>query len=131
MAAWSLGDVEAMLWSIDLGHLAANFRANGINGKALMSLSQADYTQHLGLTELQARNIIAHLRSLGANPPAVSFSGAYSAAYEQSEKQSQHQQQRSASAQASSSPAAERARQASVRLTHSSVPSTCQHLLSG
>ena len=116
VAAWSVAEVEAMLWSLELGHLAATFRANGINGKALMTLSSADYVQHLGLTELQARNIVAHLRSLGVKSPVASFSGGYGGGYEQREKVSQHQQQRSTPAQPSNSPAVERVRQASFHL---------------
>jgi hypothetical protein len=37
-------------------------RDNGISGRVLVLLEEAEYTQDLGLTHLQAKNILSHLK---------------------------------------------------------------------
>ena len=40
----------------------ARHRDNGISGRVLVLLEEAEYTQDLGLTHLQAKNILSHLK---------------------------------------------------------------------
>ena len=37
-------------------------RANGITGRVLVLLDESEYTQDLGLTHLQAKSVMSHLR---------------------------------------------------------------------
>ena len=59
--AWTVDDVIAYLGSLGLSHVSEPFRANGVDGALLETLSEADLTQELGLTKLQARKVFSRL----------------------------------------------------------------------
>ena len=59
--AWSVSDVVAFLEDLGLGHVAAAFRDNGVDGAFLEKLSARDLEDELGLTRLQARKVLDRL----------------------------------------------------------------------
>ena len=59
--SWRVDDVVAYLRSLELGHLEAAFRANGVDGPFLATLSEEDLVTELGLTRLQARKVMMRL----------------------------------------------------------------------
>jgi hypothetical protein len=59
--SWRVDDVVAYLRSLELGHLEAAFRANGVDGPFPATLSEEDLVTELGLTRLQARKVMMRL----------------------------------------------------------------------
>ena len=59
--AWSIDDVVAYLGRLGLGHVSEAFRANGVDGAFLDTLSEEDLVQELGLSKLQARKVMSRL----------------------------------------------------------------------
>ena len=55
--SWSVGGVVSYLDRISLGCLAESFRANGVDGSFLQTLSEEDLMKELGLTTMQARTV--------------------------------------------------------------------------
>ena len=48
---------------LGLGHVSEAFRANGVDGAFLDTLSEEDLVQELGLSRLQARKVMGRLPS--------------------------------------------------------------------
>ena len=55
---WSIDDVVSLLKENGLGHYAESFRANAINGRDLIDLTETDMTGDLGMTKLQAKKVL-------------------------------------------------------------------------
>ena len=55
--AWSVDDVCRYIIHLELGHVIEAFRENGVDGRMLASLSEADLISELGLKPLQARKV--------------------------------------------------------------------------
>jgi hypothetical protein len=55
----NVGEVVSWLCEIELGHLAPRFRENGVDGACLADLTRQELVSELGLTQLQARRLIA------------------------------------------------------------------------
>ena len=53
----------AYLGRLGLGHISEPFRANGVDGACLDTLSEDDLAQELGLSKLQARKVMGRLPS--------------------------------------------------------------------
>lgn len=68
--AWRVEDVVRFLKELELGHLEQVFRLNGVDGRFLFSLSEAELVSELGLSRLQARKVKLSLTSetLGRRP---------------------------------------------------------------
>ena len=60
-ASWRVDEVVEFLHEIELGHLEPIFRENGVDGRFLSELPEADLVQELGLTKLQARKLKSRL----------------------------------------------------------------------
>ena len=56
-SAWSTDGVAEYLARLELGHLEAKFRENGVDGQMLVCLSDEDLVTELGLSKLQARKV--------------------------------------------------------------------------
>ena len=52
-----MDDVVSFLMELELGHSEEVFRFNGVDGRFLCSLSEADLVSELGLSRLQARKV--------------------------------------------------------------------------
>lgn len=50
---WSQDDVCQFLDSLGLDHLKGAFKENGVNGKDMLELTDEDYKDSLGCTNLQ------------------------------------------------------------------------------
>ena len=59
--SWLVSDVVRFLEGLGLAHVTASFQTNAVDGVFLSQLSQEDFVQELGLTPLQAREILARL----------------------------------------------------------------------
>ena len=55
--AWTVDDVCRYIIHLELGHVIEAFRENGVDGRMLASLSEADLISELGLKPLQARKV--------------------------------------------------------------------------
>ena len=60
-ASWRVDKVVEFLHKIELGHLEAIFRENGVDGRFLSELQEDDLVGELGLTKLQARKLKSRL----------------------------------------------------------------------
>lgn len=60
-ASWRVDKVVEFLHEIELGHLEPIFRENGVDGRFLSELLEADLVEELGLTKLQARKLKSRL----------------------------------------------------------------------
>ena len=58
---WSVGDVVHFLESCELGHLKDVFQKNGVDGGFLLTLSDKELVEELGLTNLQVKKIRVRL----------------------------------------------------------------------
>ena len=54
---WTVNDVVDFLQSCDFPHLGDMIRSNGVDGEVLVSLSDSEMKEELGLTKLQVRKI--------------------------------------------------------------------------
>jgi hypothetical protein len=61
VATWTLDQVLGMLDQMGLSHVKQPFVDNGVSGYLLVTLDESDFTQDLGLTRLQAKNVMLHL----------------------------------------------------------------------
>ena len=59
--AWNVDDVCKCIADLELGHVAAAFRDNAVDGRMLASLSETDLVSELGLKPLQARKVKSRL----------------------------------------------------------------------
>ena len=55
--SWTVDDVVEFLGSCDLGHIADTIRVNGVDGELLVSLTDSEMMEELGLTKLQVKKI--------------------------------------------------------------------------
>ena len=55
--SWSIEQVVLALEDLGLGHVAPAFRTNAVTGADLVTLSQQELQDLLGLTPLQARKV--------------------------------------------------------------------------
>ena len=55
--AWNVGQVCEYLRALELEHVVAAFKENGVDGRFLASLSEGDLVAELGLKPLQARKV--------------------------------------------------------------------------
>ena len=62
VATWTPDQVLGMLDQIGLSHVKQPFMDNGVGGNLLVILEESDYTDDLGLTRMQAKNVMLHLR---------------------------------------------------------------------
>lgn len=62
-ASWSVDEVVMYLDNLGLGHAAAAFRRDAIDGRMLAELCEEDFVGELGLTRLQARKVMDRLRA--------------------------------------------------------------------
>ena len=53
-----MADVITWLDSLELGHVAENFRLNAVDGGMMAELTSEELVTHLGLTPLQAKKIL-------------------------------------------------------------------------
>jgi hypothetical protein len=60
-ASWRVDRVVEFLHELELGHLEPAFRENGVDGRFLAELDEADLAQELGMTKLQARKLKSRL----------------------------------------------------------------------
>lgn len=61
---WGEVEIERWLSRINLAHLKQRFSSHGINGTCVVRLTQKDLFSIMGLTELQSKVIIRHIRTL-------------------------------------------------------------------
>lgn len=72
-SAFSVDEVCLLLVSLELGHLQDKIRDNGVDGGLLVSLSETELVQDLGLSTLQAKRVtrgIAFCKELAAGTSA-------------------------------------------------------------
>ena len=62
VATWTPDQVLGMLDQMGLSHVKQPFIDNGVSGFLLVTLEESDFTQDLGMTRLQAKNVMLHLR---------------------------------------------------------------------
>ena len=63
---WDVDDVVAYLESLSLGHVAAPFKDNAVDGRDLIGLEVESMVTELHLTPLQARKVKARLPVKGS-----------------------------------------------------------------
>ena len=61
MSSWRVNDVIAFLRDLELGHLEAAVRNNGVDGDMLKTLSCPELVSDLGLSTLQAKKVLRRL----------------------------------------------------------------------
>ena len=61
VSSWRVNDVIAFLRDLELGHLEAAVRNNGVDGDMLKTLSCPELVSDLGLSTLQAKKVLRRL----------------------------------------------------------------------
>jgi hypothetical protein len=62
---WRVADVRTFLSNIELSHVASKFTENSVDGALLLTLTDQDFQQLLGLSVLQTRKMRVKLREQG------------------------------------------------------------------
>jgi hypothetical protein len=75
---YSVDDVCVLFVSLELGHLASKIRENVVDGPLLLSLTEADFVNDLGLSGLQTKRVLRGIdlaKQLSASPSNGGGSG--------------------------------------------------------
>jgi len=62
-ASWTVDNCVEFLHTLSLGHLADQFRANGVDGEMLLALTEEELIGELGLQKLQAKKVMKRIRA--------------------------------------------------------------------